>query len=445
MSNFSRRRFLQTSAAALGASSCPWLPQIAQAAASNSEKRKHCIVLWMSGGPTQTDTFDMKPEHANGGSFKPIKTKVPGIEFSEHLPMLAKQANNLAIVRGMNTTEGDHSRGTFLMHTGQRPGSPLLYPTIGSLLSKELGSDDADLPNFVSVNPYEAINQAAFSPGFLGPRYAAATVGSRNNIVPNPEEDAGDNDEGGFAELGVDFLSLPDGVSQEQADARLRLWEMQQKSFLNARSAETANAQDTIFRRAVRIMNKDAASAFDLSQETDKVRESYGKGRFGQGCLVARRLIQRGVPFIEVTHGAGGLGWDTHQNNFNTVENLSKELDQGWATLMRELEEEGLLESTTILWMGEFGRTPNINNNTGRDHFPNAWSCVLGGGGIAGGQAYGATSEDGMEVTDGKVEVGDLISTLCQAVGVDPEKENISSLARPIKISEGAAVEELLS
>lgn len=433
----SRRRFLQSTAGLLGAASCSWLPQLAAAAGSDPKRKRSCILLWMAGGPTQTDTFDMKPGHANGGEFKETETNVPGLRFSEHFAGLAQQADKLAILRGMSTREGDHLRGTYLMHTGQRPGGPLNYPSIGASLSKALDGNQSTLPNYVAVNPSGLLNGSALSPGFLGPRYAAATVGTRGT-PPGEDSDA-------MADLGVDFLSLPPGIDAKRQDARLALWQDQQSQFLARHPSGAAEAQATIFQSAVKMMHPDAASAFDLSQESTETRELYGRGTFGQGCLIARRLVERHVPFVEVTLGGNGLGWDTHQGNFPAVERLSKELDQGWSTLLRELSERDLLESTTICWMGEFGRTPNINNTAGRDHFPDAWTCVLSGGGIAGGQAYGKTDEAGREVTDGKTEVQDLLATLCRAVGVDPATEHFSPQARPIKISEGTAIDQVLS
>jgi len=428
---------------ALGFSASGWFPVWAEEAAAKRQRRRHCILLWMTGGPTQTDTFDMKPGHPNGGQFKEIATSVPGLRFSEHLPKLARQAEHLAIVRSLSTKEGDHGRGTFLMRTGQQPGGPLRYPTIGSSVSKELGSLDADLPNYVSIAPYQFFNQAAFSPGFLGPRYAPLTVGA-TDAVPSPEQ----QQSGGYAELGVDDLRNPAGVTVAQAEARLGLWRTLQDGFLTTHKTAAPVAHDTVYRRAQRMMRSEAAKGFDLSDEPDEVREAYGRGRFGQGCLMARRLIERGVPFVEVSLGTlsdGAIGWDTHQNNFSIVENLSAELDAGWGTLMEELAERGLLESTTILWMGEFGRTPTINPSGGRDHFPAAWTCVLGGGGIQGGQAYGRTSADGTTVEENKVGVGDVLATLCSAVGVDPETMNISEIGRPIKIAEGTLIKELLA
>ena len=442
----SRRRLLRWAGAGLlGTSASGWLSVLADELAGNPNRKRYCILLWMSGGPSQTDTFDMKPDHANGGDFKEIATNVPGLRISEHLPKLAQQGNQLAVIRSVSTTEGDHGRGTFLMRTGHRPGGPDQYPTIGSLLSKELGDEEAELPNYVSIAPVQAFNQTAQGPGFLGPKYAAATVSA---IQGDPSQAPAGPDQDDFARLGVDHLRLPAGVQKGQADGRLALWRSLQSEFLANRSAGSSLAQDTVYRRAIRTMRSEASVAFDLSHEADDVRRRYGRGRFGQGCLIARRLVERGVPFVEVTLGGfqGGISnWDTHQNNFQVVKNLSAELDAGWAALMSDLRERGLLETTTILWMGEFGRTPTVNDNAGRDHFPNAWSCVLAGGGVNGGQAYGRTSPDGTTIQEGKVEVGDLLATLCAALGVDPEKQNISDIGRPISIADGDPITEMLA
>lgn len=446
-----RRQFMQQmgvgAAAAFGSGMCHWFPAFADTLAAAEQRKHQCILLWMSGGPTQTDTFDMKPDHANGGEFKEIQTNVPGVRFSEHLPKLAANADQLSIVRSLSTKEGDHGRGTYLMRTGHQQNGPVRYPSIGSSLSRQMeATSGTDLPNYVSITPAIAFNPAAFGPGFLGPAYAAATVGAIDR-PPTPGDDNQDDDGPGFPELGVDFLRRGDQISAGQAKARMELWNSLQSDFLKGRSETAAAAQDTIYRRAIRMMNGKAVEAFDLTKESDKVRESYGRTRFGQGCLMARRLIERGVPFVEVSLGleAGGVGWDTHQNNFTAVRTLSEQLDAGWGTLMAELKERGLLETTTILWMGEFGRTPTINTNAGRDHYPNAWTCVFGGGGIQGGSVHGATSEDGREVVDGKVDETDVLATLCTALGVDPETENITNLGRPVKIAEGLPIKPILA
>ena len=447
MNQFNRRQLLKAaSLGLLGASASGWFPAFAEEVEGKSKKRRHCVLLWMTGGPTQTDTFDMKPGHANGGEFKEKETKVAGLRFSEHLPKLAAMSDQLAVIRSLSTKEGDHGRGTYLMRTGHQPQGPLQYPSIASTLSKALGDENDAVPQNVSISPYRAFNQSAFGPGFLGPKFAPLTVGATDSFQPNQPGAAGT----GYAELKVDDLTPPVGVAKEQFEGRLELWRAMQSRFLASHRTASPIAQDTVYQRAVRLMHSGASKAFDLSEEPDKVREAYGKGRFGQGCLMARRLIEQGVSFVEVTLGSatgGSLGWDTHQQNFTTVKALSAELDAGWGTLMQELADRGLLESTTFLWMGEFGRTPTITPQAGggRDHFPAAWSCVLGGGGIIGGQAYGKTSDSGTEVVEGKVDVGDVLATLSAALGVPPDTENVSDVGRPIKIAEGKVIKELVA
>lgn len=449
----SRRHLLRTAfAASCGVGLSPWMSRLALAAEAERTGR-HCILLWMTGGPSQMDTFDLKPGTANGGEFKEIETSVPGLRFSEHLPKLAGMAESLAILRGLSTKEGDHGRGTHLMHTGFAPGvGGVRYPTLGSSISKELVVRDSELPNFVSVAPFRIFNPAAYDPGFLGPAYAALTVVgeeqqqqqlSVENVL-NGTTPMGSR----FARLGVDDLRPPGGVAEKRAKGRLDLMRAFGAEFASTHADRSTVSHQTVYERAVRLMNSDAGRVFDLSQEPDEVREKYGVGVFGQGCLLARRLVEQGVPFVEVNLGGPGqgtLGWDTHADNFNAVKGLSGELDTGWSALMTELKERGLLERTTIVWMGEFGRTPAINGMTGRDHFPDAWTAVLAGGGIKGGQAYGRTSADGMTVEEGKVAVGDVLSTVCRAAGVDPGKMNVSDNGRPIKIAEGAAVEAVLA
>ncbi len=441
---WNRRDWLQTVGLGLmGASGCGWLPRLAHAAAQSSQRRRQCIVLWMPGGPSQMDTFDLKPGHANGGPFKETETSAPGMRFSEHLPKLAKQAHHLALLRGISTKEGDHGRGTYVMHTGRPPQGPIRYPSVGAMLGKELGDISQGIPSYVSVSPFRAFNPEAFGPGFLGPRFSPLTVGA----VDQPQA-GGATDGNGFARLQVDDLSPPTEVSPDRFQTRVELWRSMQSKFLSKRGASGAVAQDTIYRNALQLMGHDVVKAFDLTQEPADLREAYGKGRFGQGCLLARRLIESGVPFIEVAlagTGENGIGWDTHANNFTAVEQLSKELDAGWSQLLQDLSQRGLLESTTIVWMGEFGRTPKINGSTGRDHFPVAWSCVLAGGGVKGGTVHGKTSADGMEVIEGKMDVGDVLATTCAALGIAPDKENVSTEGRPIKLAEGKVAQEVLA
>jgi len=408
---------------------------------------RHCILLWMSGGPSQLDTFDLKPGHANGGEFKEIATATPGLRWSEHLPILAKESDQIAVVRSLSTKEGDHGRGTYLMRTGQRPQGPIAYPSIGAVLSKGLQENrlaEADgVLGQVAINPFRVFNPAAFGPGFLGPQFAPLTVAANDGLAaamaPAPMS--------GYAALPVDDLSLPAGVSTAQADRRTAMWRKMQGKFQKDHATSAVIAHGTMYERALALMASPVSKAFELEGEPKELRDAYGAGKFGQGCLMARRLVERGVPFVEVSLGPGassGAGWDTHQNNFADVKKLSAELDAGFGTLVRDLRERGLLERTTILWMGEFGRTPKINPQGGRDHFPVAWSCVMAGGDIRGGQAYGKTTDDGMEVADGKVDVGDVLATLVKATGLRPDMENISPEGRPIKLAEGKPIEGLL-
>lgn len=436
----SRRQLLGTLAAGIGGiSASGWFPAFAKQVAEK-QKTRHCILLWMSGGPSQMDTWDLKPGHENGGEFKEIDTASPGLKFSEHMPKLAAMSDKLAVLRGLSTGEGDHGRGTYLMRTGHTPMGPMEYPCIGASLANQLGEFNAGLPDFVSVGPFRALNQEAFSSGFLGPRYSPLIVGASDipGSVAMPN--------GGFPELRVQGMNRPAAITEARMDKRLKMWQGLQSEFLSRHRAGAAKTHNMVYEGAVQLMHSEDAKAFDLSKETDEVRDSYGRTVFGQGCLMARRLIEHGVSFVEVSLGtsAGGIGWDTHSDIFTNVARLSADLDTGWSTLMQELSDRGLMESTTIVWMGEFGRTPNINPNGGRDHFPNAWSAVLAGGGVAGGQAYGKTSEDGMEVVDGEVSAEDLLSTLCHAVGAGESMLDAPN-GRPIPITEGSPVKEVLA
>lgn len=423
--DFTRRDWLKISlASAWGVSYSGWLPRLAQAAAAQKQP-KACIVLWMSGGPTQTDTFDPKPDHKNGGTFKPIETAVPGIKISEHLPGLAKQMKDMAIIRGMTTTEGDHGRGTQLMLTGYRPGNAAVrYPSLGSLVSKEIGRPDNELPNYVSLSTFQFAPNVN-GPGFLGPRYAPLVVSGDSD---NPQA---------RANLSIDNLKPPSGVDPESLKNRVGILNFLSQGFGSQTTTESAKAHKANYERAVRMVESQAKHAFRLDEETNALRDQYGRNRFGQGCLLARRLVERGVPFVEVALSQTNnnrVSWDTHSDNFNRVRELSEVLDPAWSTLMDDLRERGLLDSTLIVWMGEFGRTPVINTNGGRDHFPNAWSTVLAGGPVRGGQVIGDTGIDGMQVVDRPVTTKDFYATICKALGIDPDSTNISTEGRPIRV-----------
>ncbi|MFZ0184309.1 MAG: DUF1501 domain-containing protein, partial [Nitrosotalea sp.] len=425
-----RREWLRLSAAgALGSSLSGWLE--AMALADDPQQRTGgCILLWMNGGPSQMDTFDLKPGTSNGGLFQQIDTPVAGIKISEHLPQVAAHARDLCIVRSLTTKEGDHGRATSFVHSGYLPQGPIRYPTLGSLVAKELGAPEAELPNFVSIAPFRALAPAAHGPGFLGSSYAPLVVG---------ESRAAGRDEGDYA-LTVENLASSGELNAESVEGRLGLLRSQNERFTQHRPS--AAAQVVAYQRAVRLMRSSAGTAFDLDSEPSATRDRYGKSRFGQGCLLARRLIERGVRFVEVNLSGiddQTLGWDTHADNFTTVKKLSDVLDPAWASLLADLKASGLLKSTLVVWMGEFGRTPAINANGGRDHFPNAWSAVLAGAKVTGGQVVGRTSADGMTVEDRPVTIPDFLATVCKAIDVDPGRQNISNTGRPISIVDSKA------
>jgi uncharacterized protein (DUF1501 family) len=429
--SISRRDWLRlASFGAIGSSMSGWLENLADAAAGHPARKRSCILLWMSGGPSTIDLWDLKPGHANGGAYKEIATAAPGVKIGEHLPGVAKHMKRLSILRSMSTKEADHARATYTMRTGRAPGGPIQYPTLGSLVAKELEAGDAELPGFVSVAPQRFLGAAAWSPGFLGPRYAPLVVG---------ENQGGPIDRA----LRVQDLDLPGDVNFTRSSARLSMLEEMEDEFLAGRPGPAAASHRTAYLRAVKMMRSSAVRAFNLEEEPAKLRDRYGRNLFGQGCLLARRLVEQGVPFVEVSLG----GWDTHQNNFDAVKRLCGVLDPAWSTLMDDLGDRGLLDSTLIVWMGEFGRTPKINGSKGRDHWAVSWSTVLGGGGIKGGQAVGKTSPDGMEVKERPVNVPDFLATVGTALGLDITKQNNSNVGRPIRfVDPGArAVQEVVA
>lgn len=440
----SRRDLLKLSAAGVTAfSASGWLEAFANENANNPQRRRSCILLWMNGGPSQIDTFDLKPGHANGGPFRETQTNVEGVRISEHLPRIARHMDKMAIIRSMSSREGDHGRGTFLMHTGYLPQGPIQYPTMGSFLAKELGDPEHPLPNFVSIAPYRQFSPAAFAPGYLGPQYAPLLVGDITNLAFNPRPGQGNGYDDNM--LRVSDMAPPTGTSRQQSDSRIGILEEMERDFAAAHPGSSPASHMTAYSRAVRLMRTNARTAFNLDEEPASVRDAYGRNLFGQGCLLARRLVERGVAFVEVTLGAfngNALGWDTHGQNFQNVRQLSSMLDPAWATLMEDLQQRGLLDTTTIVWMGEFGRTPVINGGQGRDHYPNAWSTVLAGGGVRGGAVYGATNPSGMGVDTNAgraVSVPDFMATVCRCLGLDPATSNMSNVGRPIRLADHGA------
>jgi hypothetical protein len=422
-SEYSRRDLLKISlASAFGVSYSGWLGPLARSSARAAEagaRQRSCIVLWMTGGPSQLDTFDLKPGHKNGGPYKEIATAVPGIRISEHLPEIAKHTHEMAIIRSMSSKEGDHGQATHMMLTGYREQEAVRYPEIGSIISKELGKVDNELPNYVSISPFRFSNAGA---GFLGPQYAPLVVTGDSD---NPQA---------RANMSVENLMPPKGGDLASLQSRFELLDFVQSEFNKRYKSDSAVSHRANYERAVRMVKSQAKAAFKLEDEPATLRDAYGRNRFGQGCLLARRLVERDVPYVEVTLTGPQGNWDTHQKNFDTVKQLSEILDPAWGTLMTDLKRRGLLDSTLVVWMGEFGRTPTINPQQGRDHFPIAWSTVLAGGGIKGGQVWGDTGASGMQVEKDPVSVPDYLATICAALGIDHTKENITEEGRPIPI-----------
>jgi arylsulfatase A-like enzyme len=280
----------------------------------------------------------------------------------------------------------------------------------------------------VSIAPYRAISPAAFGPGFLGPRYAPLIVGER----------AYGAGRAGSRAFRVDDLELPAEITRDRADDRLGLMQSLSRDFQETRPGVTPVSHKDAYLRAVKMMRSPAAKAFELDGEPASIRDAYGRNPFGQGCLLARRLVEHGVPFVEVTlssvDGRNSIGWDTHSQNFEAVKGLCGVLDAGWSTLISDLRSRGLLDNTLIVWMGEFGRTPKINENAGRDHFPNAWSTVLAGGKLKGGRVIGDTGADGVEVRDRPVSVPDFLATIVKGLGLDPMGQNTAEDGRPIRL-----------
>jgi uncharacterized protein (DUF1501 family) len=332
--------------------------------------------------------------------------------------------NHLSVVRSMSTREGDHGRARDNLRSGYFPQGPLQFPVLGSLVSKECGEASGGLPNYVSILSRGLFTPGVPAAGFLGPNFAPLLVGrdtdgAEEGIMAAPR-----------SKLTVENLSLPAGVSTELARERLELLRKMEQPFLSTRPGAAADGHLAAYEKAARLMSPSAAKAFVLEDEPAAIHERYGRSQFGQGCLLARRLLERSVRFVEVSLG----GWDTHDDNFTRVRNLCGTLDQGWSALMQDLHERGLLESTLVVWMGEFGRTPGINPRQGRDHYPQAWSVVLGGAGIRGGQLIGSTTADGMKVANRPVATPDLLGTICLALGLDPQKQNMSNVGRPIRL-----------
>jgi hypothetical protein len=411
-----RRDFLRAiPAAAAAAGTLSWHDLVTANAAELRRAGKACILLWMAGGPSQFETLDPKPGHANGGDTKSIKSAVPGIEISENLPQIAAAMNDLCLIRSLSGKEGQHPRATFLMHTGYLPSPAVKYPTLGSIVAKELGDPASELPSFVRIGAGQGANASAMAgAGILGVDYDPLVMTQANRPPDN--------------------TSL--ATDARRFERRLGLLDRLQGDYANTGGRQEVSDHAKVYAQASRLVLSPKMKAFELNHEPQKIREAYGNSPFAQGCLLARRLVETGVTFVEVTLG----NWDTHQDNFNRTKTLCGQLDQPFAALLADLKDRGMLDNTLVIWTGEFGRTPRINPNSGRDHFPRAFSAALAGGGVRGGQTIGATDRGGDSVQDRPVSVNDLLRTVCHSLGIDANKQNMSSIGRPITIVDGGDV-----
>ena len=406
-----RREFLKCiPAAALAAGAVSWQDAMIASAADLRRSGKACILLWMQGGPSQFETFSPLAGHANGGETKAIATAASGIEISENLPRTAQVMNDLCLIRSMTSKEGSHPRASYLMHTGYLPTASVKYPTLGSIVAHEIGDRAGELPSFVRIGA------ARFGDGggLLGVDYDPLVM----QAAGRPPENT----------------TLP--TSQLRYARRLDLLSRLEADFAAAGGKQDVADHQKVYAQAAKIITSPKMTAFDLAKEPPKMKELYGSGPFAQGCLLARRLIEAGVTFVEVNLG----NWDTHQDNFNRSRTLCGQLDQPLAALVANLKDRGLLDSTLVVWTGEFGRTPRINPNTGRDHYPRAFSAALAGGGVRGGQVIGKLDAGGTAVADRPVSVSDLFRTICHCLAIDADKENMSGIGRPIRIVDGGQV-----
>lgn len=397
-------------------------------------QNKSVIIMWMAGGPATIDIWDLKPGRPTGGEFRPISTSASGVQISEHMPKTAEQMKHLNIIRSFTTTEGDHMRGTQLMHTSYTPNPAIAFPSMGSVAAHEVPKltnyRDISLPNYISVST------GGGGPGFLGMNYAPFSVqnpGTPPQNIRAPQ-------------------SLASGAEEmmDRIQRRNRLFHMVEDPFYSSRAphlssaernrfADASKAHQEVYGKAFSLVASREGQVFDLKNEPTKLMEEYGAAGmgasgFGRSAILARRLVESGVSAVELSLG----GWDTHAQTFNAHSTrLQPTLDKAMGTLVKDLVDRGMWQNTVLVWMGDFGRTPRINQNNGRDHWSRCWSVVVGGGAMKNGQAYGSTDADGMSVADNPVRVGDMFATVYRALGIDPATQVRDAIGRPFAISGG--------
>ncbi|MEM7783114.1 MAG: DUF1501 domain-containing protein [Planctomycetota bacterium] len=411
-----RRAFVTGAAKSfLGLGAMPLLSGMAAGAIARGQainpgaKAKSVIYLYMNGGMSHIDTFDTKPGAETQGPVESISTSADGVQISEYFPKLAGQMHNVAVVNSMNSTQGAHAQGRYFMHTSYFVRGTIKHPDMGAWTSRFLGKINPSLPANVKIG-----GSSGLGAGFLESEFAALPIGNAND--------------------GLQHSQLLNGVTNRRFNKRLRRLKEMNASFTTKFDTKQARAYASMYDEAVKLMKSEDLKAFDLKEEKEEVRNRYGMEAFGQGVLLARRLVQHGVRFVEVDLG----GWDTHGDNFNRVQDRSSIVDQALSSLLEDLETEGMLDSTLVVLATEFGRTPKIHvdRDNGRNHYPQAFSCLLAGGGIKGGIKYGKTDKEGREVEENMVLVPDFNATIAKALGIPLDKKVMSPSMRPFTVAD---------
>ena len=421
----SRRSFVRGAAKGLlGVGTMPLFANLAAAAQRRGETldpqapAQSVIYLYMSGGMSHLDTFDTKPGAATQGPVESIKTTADGIQVSHYFPQMANQMDKVAVINSMNSTQGAHAQGRYFMHTSYTMRGTVQHPDLGAWTSYHLGKKNPTLPANIKIGG----NSSGLGGGFLETRHAALPIGDPT--------------------AGLQHSQLPRGIDEARFSKRMQRLKKMNQAFTSKYDTKHARAYAEMYDEAVRLMKSEDLKAFDLSQENEVTRLAYGDNPFGQACLLARRLVENNVRFIEVDNG----GWDTHDDNFGKLEDKCAVLDQAMAALLADLSARGLLESTLVVLATEFGRTPTIHpeRNNGRNHYPNAFTCLLAGGGIQGGMRYGKTDAEGREIEEDMVAVPDFNATIAYALGIPLEKEVYSPSMRPFRVADkGAPLKKL--
>lgn len=409
----SRRTFLGASAATFMGMQVRDL-LAANAGKNPNSKAEHVIFFWNGGGMTHLDTWDPKPGRPTQGEFDPIKTSVSGLEISEIFPQLAKEMHHCSIVRSIAGTQGDHGRATYEVQTSYKEPRPIQHPGLGSVVVHEK-SPMGDLPAYVSISG------RAPKAAYLGQKCEAYFVGSPGDKDP--------------------YLAFPEGINSVRGNKRLEVLSSFNNRFADKTTSKELASTKTSIEDALRLMQSPALKAFELENVKDETIDRYGDNAFGRGCLVAKQLVETGVRFVMVHRG----GFDTHMNNFEAMRNHGEVMDPALASLIHDLAESGMLEKTLVVMLSEFGRTPKINKDGGRDHYPNVFSGFMAGGGIKKGFCLGSSDEDGFMPKDNPVKICDLHATFCNLLGIDGNKEVMTQLQRPMKlVDNGAVVKELI-